>query len=245
MKKFFLFNFLILLLICILGGCEKKMESNNTVEMTERQTEILKEEGLPIEYDKLSYTQKRAINRIEYLFQYLDKKYKVTFRYVGYIKESQLEDEQLIVYPENKTKQDLVKVTVDRSSGQEVINDDYLCIELKDEYIKYVSDFFINKYGISNLKVISQIEKIEGEGSSIDKYNISAINRIFIYKGDVNKDLEDKIAIDYQSWIEQHNLYGDNRIYIVREDIIRDITEYNFENYVGKDTYVKKYRCVY
>lgn len=66
----------------VFGGCSiPNLILNNKTEsykysLTARQKKILKQEGLPLVYEKLNDTQKSAIECIEDIFKYLDKTYQ-------------------------------------------------------------------------------------------------------------------------------------------------------------------------
>ena len=65
----------------VFGGCSiPNLILNNKTEsykysLTARQKKILKQEGLPLDYEKLNDTQKSAIECIDDIFKYLDKTY--------------------------------------------------------------------------------------------------------------------------------------------------------------------------
>ena len=65
----------------VFGGCSiPNLILNNKTEshiytLTARQKQILKQEGLHFDYEKLNDTQKSAIECIEDIFKYLDKTY--------------------------------------------------------------------------------------------------------------------------------------------------------------------------
>ena len=72
---------LLFVMSVVFGGCSiPNLILNNKTEshkysFTARQKQILKQEGLPLDYEKLNDTQKSAIECIEDIFKYLDKTY--------------------------------------------------------------------------------------------------------------------------------------------------------------------------
>ena len=72
---------LLFVMSVIFGGCSiPNLILNNKTEsykysLTARQKQILKQEGLPLDYEKLDDMQKSAIECIEDIFKYLDKTY--------------------------------------------------------------------------------------------------------------------------------------------------------------------------
>lgn len=72
---------LLFVMSVIFGGCSiPNLILNNKTEsykysLTARQKQILKQEGLPLDYEELDDSQKNAIECIEDIFKYLDKTY--------------------------------------------------------------------------------------------------------------------------------------------------------------------------
>lgn len=62
-------------------------------QLTPRQTEILQQEGLPADINKLTQRQKKSIIDIEEMLQYAERKYGIQLVYVDYTAEKELESE--------------------------------------------------------------------------------------------------------------------------------------------------------
>ena len=88
MKKHFGFGLIVSLLILMMGVCGCTMNNsdlpNNTeseVSLSQRQKDILAEQGLSTEYTELSASQQKAIVAIEEMLVYVEKKYNTSFSY--------------------------------------------------------------------------------------------------------------------------------------------------------------------
>ena len=125
--------------------------SEENVELNKRQKSILEAEGLPTDYEKLTWTQKRAIVSIEEMLQYVDEKYNKTFLYAGYVPAGPMETEHLIAYPSDGDKQDESFTITRTENGYE---DDYISVVINDDFFDYVSN------GIQPLLTASEQMKI-------------------------------------------------------------------------------------
>ena len=151
-RKVFILCFLFVMSV-IFGGCSiPNLILNNKTEsykysLTARQKQILKQEGLPLDYEKLNDSQKSAIECIEDIFQYLDKTYpKEKFEYSGYVPYSSLEPEHLIV------ESQYGEVTVNRYVSTYLpgfpssFDDDFKTVKAADIYATVVDDYLAKKY---------------------------------------------------------------------------------------------------
>lgn len=150
----------------IFGGCSiPNLILNNKTEshkytLTARQKQILKQEGLPIDYEKLNDTQKSAIDSIEDIFKYLDKTYpKEKFEYSGYVPYSTLEPEHLIV------ESQYGEVTVNRYVSTYLpgfpssFDDDFKTVKAADVYATVVDDYLAKKYDTDKYLVDVSVSK--------------------------------------------------------------------------------------
>ena len=153
MKRKLFILCLLFVMSVIFGGCSiPNLILNNKTEshkytLTARQKQILKQEGLPLDYEKLNDTQKSAIECIEDIFKYLDKTYpKEKFEYLGYVPYSTLEPEHLIV------ESQYGEVTVNRYVSTDLPNelptfeDDFKDVKAADIYATVVDDYLAKKY---------------------------------------------------------------------------------------------------
>lgn len=153
MKRKLFILCLLFVMSVIFGGCSiPNLILNNKTEshkytLTARQKQILKQEGLPLDYEELDGSQKNAIDSIEDIFKYLDKTYpKEKFEYLGYVPYSSLEPEHLIV------ESQYGEVTVNRYVSTYLPNflssfdDDFKTVKAADIYATVVDDYLAKKY---------------------------------------------------------------------------------------------------
>lgn len=157
---------LLFVMSVIFGGCSiPNLILNNKIEshkytLTVRQKQILKQEGLPLDYEKLNDTQKSAIDSIEDIFKYLDKTYpKEKFEYSGYVPYSTLEPEHLIV------ESQYGEVTVNRYVSTYLpgfpssFDDDFKDVKAADIYATVVDDYLSKKYDTDKFLVDVSVSK--------------------------------------------------------------------------------------
>lgn len=166
MKRKLFILCLLLVMSVIFGGCSiPNLILNNKTEshkytLTARQKQILKQEGLPLEYEELDGSQKNAIDSIEDIFKYLDKTYpKEKFEYSGYVPYSTLEPEHLIVDSQYG------EVTVNRYVSTYLpgfpssFDDDFKTVKAADIYATVVDDYLAKKYDTDKYLVDVSVSK--------------------------------------------------------------------------------------
>ena len=157
---------LLFVMSVIFGGCNiPNLILNNKTEsykysLTARQKQILKQEGLPLDYEELDGSQKNAIDSIEDIFKYLDKTYpKEKFEYSGYVPYSSLEPKHLIV------ESQYGEVTVNRYVSTYLPNflssfdDDFKTVKAADIYATVVDDYLAKKYDTDKYLVDVSVNK--------------------------------------------------------------------------------------
>lgn len=166
MKRKLFILCLLFVMSVIFGGCSiPNLILNNKTEshkytLTARQKQILKQERLPLDYEKLNDTQKSAIDSIEDIFKYLDKTYpKEKFEYSGYVPYSTLEPEHLIVDSQYG------EVTVNRYVSTYLpgfpssFDDDFKTVKAADVYATVVDDYLAKKYDTDKYLVDVSVSK--------------------------------------------------------------------------------------
>lgn len=153
MKKKIIILCLFFVISIIFSGCSiPNMILNNRAEshkysLTARQKQILKQEGLPLDYEKLNDSQKSAIECIEDIFKYLDKTYpKEKFEYSGYVPYSTLEPEHLIVESQYGEVTVNRYVSTDSPNDPPTFKDDFKDVKAADIYATVVDDYLAKKY---------------------------------------------------------------------------------------------------
>ena len=111
--------------------------------LSDRQKSILQKEGLSTDYDSLSLTQKAGIEAIEDMFTYLDMRYPdEKFEFSGYVAQSPLESEQLIVF----SRYGKVTVHRDISGDSPEYDDDFEEIKAADMYSTVINELIAKQY---------------------------------------------------------------------------------------------------
>lgn len=150
---------LVLLIGLLIVGCSScytvpisNKTSVNEYKLNNRQKEILKQEGLPTNYNDLSISQKASIEAIDTLFDYLQKKYPdEKFTYNGYVGPTinPLEEEHLIV----NSNYGLVNVYREYNQQKTVITDDFAEVKVAYKYASTLNDY-IKSFVDENLFVV-------------------------------------------------------------------------------------------
>ena len=121
--------------------------SKGSYVLCDRQKKILKQEGLPLDYEKLDDMQKSAIECIEDIFKYLDKTYpKEKFEYLRYLPYSTLEPEHLIVESQYGEVTVNRYVSTDSPNEPPTFDDDFKTVKAADIYATVVDDYLAKKY---------------------------------------------------------------------------------------------------
>lgn len=166
MKRKLFILCLLFVMSVIFGGCSiPNLILNNKTEshkytLTARQKQILKQEGLPLDYEKLNDTQKSAIDSIEDIFKYLDKIYpKEKFEYSGYVPYSTLEPEHLIVESQYGEVTVNRYVSTDSPNDPPTFKDDFKDVKAADIYATVVDDYLAKKYDTDKYLVDVSVSK--------------------------------------------------------------------------------------
>lgn len=111
--------------------------------LSDRQKSILQKEGLPTDYNSLSLTQKAGIEAIGDMFTYLDMRYPdEKFEFSGYVAQSSLENEHLIVF----SRYGKVTVQRDISGDSPEYDDDFEEIKAADMYSTVINELIAEQY---------------------------------------------------------------------------------------------------
>lgn len=166
MKKKIIILCLFFVISIIFSGCSiPNMILNNRAEshkysLTARQKQILKQEGLPLDYEKLNDSQKSAIECIEDIFKYLDKTYpKEKCEYSGYVPYSTLEPEHLIVESQYGEVTVNRYVSTDSPGFPSSYDDDFKTVKAADVYATVVDDYLAKKYDTDKYLVDVSVSK--------------------------------------------------------------------------------------
>ena len=122
------FGLLVLIGVCGCGAGKEKSNPGKLTRLNEQQIEILEQEGLPTDIEKLSASQKRCIMKIDEMMNYMEETYGEEFVFDGF-NEAEILDkwEKIYVYRAVDTDK-TSSITVKRKweNGEWVYEDEYL-----------------------------------------------------------------------------------------------------------------------
>lgn len=237
MKKKIIILCLFFVISIIFSGCSiPNMILNNRAEshkyfLTARQKQILKQEGLPLDYEKLNDTQKSAIECIEDIFQYLDKTYpKEKFEYSGYVPYSTLEPEHLIVESQYGEVTVNRYVSTDSPGFPSSYDDDFKDVKAADIYATVVDDYLAKKYDLEDYLVIAYVSNYFGKDYDTKKITKECNNtNVTVYVNDniglKTFKLMTKDVIDYMKKNTGKNIVSADIELINSSDFSMDLPE--------------------
>lgn len=227
----------LIVVCCVLTGCLKENYDTDSEKMlNERQQDILKEMGLSMEYEELTFSQQKAITTIEEMLVYAENKYNASFSYAGYVPKSSLEKEHMRAYPTNGDKEYECFTIVKNESGFE---DDYINLLLQDEFSSYIMDEIQDIYIDYKMKVFTDITKtvlmaVPENKKDFDN-NVESSMYIFLEKESSTTVNFETLTSHLESFLKSHNLYGMVRIIILKNDTIQYLTKHNYTDYFANE----------
>ena len=173
--------------------------------MTERQIQILMDQGLPADYDKLTVMQRSAIMAIEELLCYLEATYGGEFVYDGYVAAQLMEQEHLIAT--TTVNGQTVTVTVYRSleNGQWVYSDDYQNYLAAPVYEAALIGYFDSVVDPQSYKIFTQVKWIDGQYAE-EKVLQNVAATVAVYITDIACPDAKALAEGFAGWIKGQGL---------------------------------------
>lgn len=239
---------MLLLLLMAVGGCAVNKNDhaetagavvNGSQELSQRQKEILEEQGLSADANELTAWQLRSITAIEDMLLYLEEKYDRSFDYVGYIPAGNLEKETLRACLSGVGPQ---TDSFDVTKTENGYEDNYLNIAIRDDYAAYVEEIMISSLNHDRLKVFADIYTTELTGVPDHRAdydgNVSSWKVIFIYLP--GAEMESCCEVIRQV-LETKRLEYDCDVIFLSEDVIDEITAYNYSDYLSSDYSIGRY----
>lgn len=212
--------------------------TDKQVVLSERQQQILKEENLPTDYEKLTVSQKMAIASMEEMLQYAEKKYNESFLYAGYVFKSVVEEEHMIAYPENGDKEEDCFTITKTDDGYE---DNYVAVKIQDDFIDYIYDNIISFSNDTPMRVYGTVlgadmEKLPDAISEVDGKVTSSL---LVFLDGETFDAEDiqEFEFDVASVLREHELYGQVQFILLNKGILTELSKYNYLDYLDKKYY--------
>ncbi len=205
------------------------------IELTDRQVELLSQLDLPDELSELSASQKKAVQRIDEMLTYLEDKYDMDFRYLGYAAEDSWGGEKLTAFPADGNP--LTEIVTVKRDGLGVLTDDCAWARAKALYEKEAKPVFES----SLKKNCSLIVTHNGTANIADVKNISLkkMHRVFqaesviFVHGEYTKSQLKTAAEAVAKWASKNGLIL--KVEIVQLDgkeIFSTITTRNYQKFL-------------
>lgn len=234
---------IMIVMTILVSGCNVNKEQidtiqndENTVVLTKRQKEILKEENLPEDYNKLSLSQKNAITSIEEMLVYLENKYNTTFVYLGYVSAKGMDQEHLLACREDMSSEDVVTVYKNIKDEKVSFTDDYPNILAEPLYEARLNEYIQQYFKPDDFKIFLEINNSTG---NIEKEtileNASATVCIMFNETDCDANQLKKFAEDYGVWIQSQSKKSRSSSMcacIINSDKFEQLNQENYEDYL-------------
>lgn len=236
------------LIIFMMGvcGCTKNnsdLPSNteSEVSLTQRQTDILTEQGLSTEYTELSASQQKAIVAIEEMLSYAEKKYNTSFSYAGYIAQSSLEKEHMRAFTTSGEKETDSFTITKTDAGYE---DDYVNVAANAIYVAYVCDGIKAILPNTEIKVFAEITKTSlVEVPTVDTDLQGKVeSSLWVFIDSTTFGVQDlsKFKTDFNEYLIEHQLYGIAQLILLKDGKIAYLTKYNYTDYLSEEHYAAR-----
>ncbi len=226
---------------CYMNNTDNSKDNFNQVILTERQKQILSEQGLTTEYDELSSSQKKAIVAIEDMLKYAEEKYNLSFAYAGYIAGNSLEPEQLKVYPLSGDKDEDCFTITKTDIGYE---DDYVAIFSTDFFASYVLSGIQELCPERIVKVYAEITstslmEVPSVGNDFDGTTEASI-WVFVDGEGFEENNFTRFVEDSKNYFTEHKIYSSVQFVLMKTGKIKYVTNSNYEDYLSEDYYISR-----
>lgn len=224
MKRKIYFILACITMAFMLGACSAKTEKQDEevvepkqdeeVVLSEKQKKILKEAGLPQNYDELDAMQQINIRNIGLMLDYIENKYDKEFEFYKFYADSTgFEAPSLEVYPVDDSECIVTVKSVTKSDSKKVTyTDDYLELQSMTEYEQEIRNCIKDKFPETEYEVFSTINILEeGEGGALSRASATT----YICMVDPFEKEEDalKAAEEVISYIQDKNGNKPNGVY--------------------------------
>ncbi|MCF0115825.1 MAG: hypothetical protein HUJ56_10765 [Erysipelotrichaceae bacterium] len=242
-------NKIILMLLCllVLSACHGKgtsmNSSDNKLVLTDRQKEILANEGLPTDPEQLNLRQRTGIRNIERMMQYLDEKYpNDTFTFIEYAEMAPgVDPETLYVYLGSEEDGIKIKVTDRIDENKEyVYADDYDEAVALPAYINEVSEYLTGK-GSKRFFIDTTVSSVSDASEDVIA-KTAAFSMIFIENTFSSENEMEEFVREFGEWVLSKNpVYSTifNFYFQNKEDAF-STTKHNFLDMKRNDRYEYK-----
>lgn len=201
--------------------------------LTERQKKILREKGLPEEYDQLNDIQKNAIEKIEMALSYLEETYDDEFEYEGYVSGG-LDGQYVTAKIKDTYPAKYVNVYITYKKDHYEYSDNYKEMMAVTEYEEQVKEFLSSYFDPSDFQVYVEISRLKEEGDSVVERAVG-IPDIMI-NGVYSEEEMEEAAQAYAEWIAgmEHKNGGGIDFRIYNPEDYAKINKFNYKKYYGE-----------
>ena len=241
MKKIFTLLTAAIIAASTAASCEKRkyLQSDPDV-LTSRQIEILEENSLPTDMDKLNARQSGGIKAIESAFVYLEEKYPgVEFEYISHTQAGLMNTEDTTFVPVGLDKEDdrnIVTVNYDREGNY---SDDYMLVAVREPMEKVVTNYIQEYFKTGDVKVF-----LKPGGTDLkytDEINMETVigkvrsyAYVFIPEDICSESKLKSFSEDCLKWTNENSIFCGYRATTVNREIFERITEHNYyDTYKG------------
>lgn len=243
MKKRYGFGLIAALLILIIGICgcaanhaDPTDEKEPEVTLSERQKDILAEQGLPTEYDALRPHQQRAIVAIEEMLLYAEDKYDLPFSYAGYTEAGPMEKEHMRAYP-TSGHMAVDSFTITKTEAR--YEDDFVAVASSPYFASYVRENLKSFLPNSEVKVYAEITdtSLTEVPTAETVFDDKVASSLCIFVDGATCTVEDfeSFKLQYADFMRQHRLYGMTQVILLKEGNLIYLSEFNYTDYLSAD----------
>ena len=241
----------LMILIVVVGasGCgmeQNKMELEKRnlyadMELTQRQKNILEEQGLSTEVDDLTVIQIKSIIAIEEMLSYLENKYDKSFVYVGYKQAGSLEQDSLRACISGGDPQ---FDSFDVKRTEDGYEDDYMLVAIRDDYTNYIEELLKSELKNESLRLFAQIYTTELTELPEDKEDyletVSSWKAVFLYLPEKEEAQMTQCAQEIEQILRSKKIKYDCDVIFLKENILHELTAYNYMDYLTSQYYKKR-----
>ena len=203
-------------------------ELDDPAQLDDWQINVLKEKGLPTDYNELKIGQQDSIYRMGMMHRYLVDKYGIEFEYAGYYQSGFGQKEELIVMPEGADENDSRSIVSVREKDGE-FSDNYgdyeVLMYIENMYEEHAKEFFksdkINAIAVSvnyNRLGYSQLENGE-----IFHNNLAISAVIYISDEICNRNKCEEYVNELRRYLSERELVGTTRISVIKNADVQEI----------------------
>ena len=216
-------------------------EPDDPAQLDDWQINVLKEKGLPTDYNELKIGQQDSIYRMGMMHRYLVDKYGIEFEYAGYYQSGFGQKEELVVMPEGADENDsrsLVSVRVENDEFSDNYGDYEVLMYIGNMYEEHTKEFFKSdrvKVYATDIMVNRMSNTNFEKGQKFD--NNLSVGAVMFISGDICDDSTyDRFGQSVLDIMNEYELVGYCRVTVVSDDVLDNISFDNYDDiYKGND----------